>query len=95
MQTPPPARGRTKRQGAHFSARDNSENKGIHHKQLGRDTRAEKGFLEGENKAVFSSELYIEERGLLNFFRKRAKTGVFSRKKRKNGENGKNLNYRF
>ena len=51
--------------------------------------------MEGENKAVFSSELYIEERGLLNFFRKRAKTGVFSRKKRKNGENGKNLNYRF
>ena len=89
MQTPPPARGRTKRQGAHFPARDNSENKGIHHKQLGRDTRAEKGFLEGENKAVFSSELYIEERGLLNFFRKRAKTGVFREKNAKTGKMAK------
>ena len=88
--------GRTRRQGAHFPTRDNSENKGIHHKQLGRTTRGGKGgFWRGGNKAVFSSELYIEERGLLNFFRKGAKTGVFSRKKRKNGGNGKNLNYRF
>ena len=87
--------GRTRRQGAHFSTGDNSENKGIRHKLTAKNYKGGKGVFGGGNKAIFSSELYIEERGLLNFFRKGAKTGVFSRKKRKNGENGKNLNYRF
>lgn len=87
MWTPPPAEETKNSEGANFSTRDNSEILGLQYKLTAKRYKGGEGGFRGKNRAFFSSELYIEERGVINFFRKGAKTGVFSRKKRENGEN--------